>query len=149
MVGRYDGEYKDGVAPHAWTGSVAIMERYLTDGGRPVEYGQCWVYSGLVVTICRALGTIFFAIVIYLMYQRNSRRLLIDYGFQVFLVVLLPTMCQPMIRTGPSQWTNTSIVMATKYQMDRMKIVTIPAGTSMYGTMYGCNDLICLKVSQE
>lgn len=57
MVGRYDGEYKDGVAPHAWTGSVAIMERYLTDGGRPVEYGQCWVYSGLVVTICRALGT--------------------------------------------------------------------------------------------
>lgn len=56
MVGRYDGEYKDGVAPHAWTGSVAILERYLTDGGRPVEYGQCWVYSGLVVTICRALG---------------------------------------------------------------------------------------------
>lgn len=59
MVGRYDGEYKDGVAPHAWTGSVAIMERYLTDGGRPVEYGQCWVYSGLVVTICRALGKVF------------------------------------------------------------------------------------------
>ncbi|XP_045490799.1 hemocyte protein-glutamine gamma-glutamyltransferase-like [Colias croceus] len=56
MVGRYDGEYKDGVAPHAWTGSVAILERYLTDGGRPVEYGQCWVFSGLVVTICRALG---------------------------------------------------------------------------------------------
>ena len=60
MVGRYDGEYKDGVAPHAWTGSVAIMERYLTDGGRPVEYGQCWVYSGLVVSICRALGTDFY-----------------------------------------------------------------------------------------
>ncbi|XP_045458778.1 hemocyte protein-glutamine gamma-glutamyltransferase-like [Melitaea cinxia] len=56
MVGRYDGEYKDGVAPHAWTGSVAILERYLMDGGRPVEYGQCWVFSGLVVTICRALG---------------------------------------------------------------------------------------------
>ncbi|XP_022122190.2 hemocyte protein-glutamine gamma-glutamyltransferase-like [Pieris rapae] len=56
MVGRYDGEYKDGVAPHAWTGSVAILERFLTDGGRPVEYGQCWVFSGLVVTICRALG---------------------------------------------------------------------------------------------
>lgn len=56
MVGRYDGEYKDGVSPHAWTGSVAILERYLTDGGRPVEYGQCWVFSGLVVTICRALG---------------------------------------------------------------------------------------------
>ncbi|CAH2104455.1 unnamed protein product [Euphydryas editha] len=56
MVGRYDGEYKDGVAPHAWTGSVAILERYLMDGGRPVEYGQCWVFSGVVVTICRALG---------------------------------------------------------------------------------------------
>jgi hypothetical protein len=59
MVGRYDGEYKDGVAPHAWTGSVAILERYLTDGGRPVEYGQCWVFSGLVVTICRALGNLY------------------------------------------------------------------------------------------
>ncbi|XP_034826300.1 hemocyte protein-glutamine gamma-glutamyltransferase-like [Maniola hyperantus] len=56
MVGRYDGEYKDGVSPHSWTGSVAILERYLTNGGRPVEYGQCWVFSGLVVTICRALG---------------------------------------------------------------------------------------------
>lgn len=44
------------MAPHAWTGSVAILERYLTNGGRPVEYGQCWVFSGLVVTICRALG---------------------------------------------------------------------------------------------
>ncbi|OWR44549.1 putative transglutaminase [Danaus plexippus plexippus] len=56
IVGRYDGVYKDGVAPHAWTGSVAILERYLTSGGKSVEYGQCWVFSGLVVTICRALG---------------------------------------------------------------------------------------------
>lgn len=64
MVGRYDGEYKDGVTPHAWTGSVAILERYLMDGGRPVEYGQCWVFSGLVVTICRALGT--FSLYIFL-----------------------------------------------------------------------------------
>lgn len=56
MIGRWDNEYKEGVDPHAWTGSVAIMERYLSDGGRPVEYGQCWNFSGCVTTICRALG---------------------------------------------------------------------------------------------
>lgn len=50
MEGRWDGDYKDGIAPQAWTGSLPIMERYLSSGGVPVKYGQCWVFSALVVT---------------------------------------------------------------------------------------------------
>jgi len=39
-----------------WTGSVKILEEFLRSGGRTVKYGQCWVYSGLLTTVCRALG---------------------------------------------------------------------------------------------
>ena len=56
LVGRWDGEYSGGTEPFRWTGSVAILEQYMAAGGRPVRYGQCWVFAGLVTTICRALG---------------------------------------------------------------------------------------------
>ncbi|XP_046384638.1 hemocyte protein-glutamine gamma-glutamyltransferase-like [Ischnura elegans] len=56
LVGRWHGDYKDGHAPTAWTGSVAILEEYLRSGGQSVRYGQCWVFSALTVTLCRALG---------------------------------------------------------------------------------------------
>lgn len=50
IVGCWDGQFASGTAPHAWTGSVAIFEQYLKEGGRPVKYGQCWVFSAVVVT---------------------------------------------------------------------------------------------------
>ncbi|CAL4058650.1 unnamed protein product [Meganyctiphanes norvegica] len=55
VYGRWDGDYKDGKGPSHWTGSIAILEQYMTRG-RPVKYGQCWVFSGVVNTVCRALG---------------------------------------------------------------------------------------------
>ncbi|KAJ3662928.1 hypothetical protein Zmor_007242 [Zophobas morio] len=55
LVGRWDGQYEDGTAPSAWTGSVQILQEYL-DTQFSVSYGQCWVFSGVVSTICRALG---------------------------------------------------------------------------------------------
>ncbi|KAG5859131.1 hypothetical protein JTB14_005756 [Gonioctena quinquepunctata] len=55
LIGRWDGMYDDGTAPSAWTGSVPILQEYL-DTGSSVSYGQCWVFSGVVTTICRALG---------------------------------------------------------------------------------------------
>nr|CAH0113585.1 unnamed protein product [Daphnia galeata] len=55
LVGRWDGKYDDGTAPAAWTGSVKIIEDYLTTR-RPVKYGQCWVFAGVLTTVCRALG---------------------------------------------------------------------------------------------
>lgn len=56
MEGRWDGDYRDGTSPHAWTGSLQILEQYLSSGGIPVKYGQCWVFSACVTTVCRALG---------------------------------------------------------------------------------------------
>ncbi|XP_046746549.1 hemocyte protein-glutamine gamma-glutamyltransferase-like [Diprion similis] len=53
--GRWVNKYEDGVNPSAWTGSVPILERFLKTG-QPVRYGQCWVFSGVVTTVCRALG---------------------------------------------------------------------------------------------
>lgn len=50
------GDFTDGTSPFAWTGSVAILEKYLKNNGKSVKYGQCWVFSGAAVTICRALG---------------------------------------------------------------------------------------------
>nr|QVD39275.1 Hemocyte protein-glutamine gamma-glutamyltransferase [Schistocerca gregaria] len=55
LEGRWDGDYEDGTAPAAWTGSVPIMQQYL-DTGAEVKYGQCWVFAGVAATVCRALG---------------------------------------------------------------------------------------------
>lgn len=56
LVGRWDGEYGDGIAPFKWTGSARILEEYIKNGFRPIKYGQCWVFSAVTTTICRALG---------------------------------------------------------------------------------------------
>ena len=56
LVGRWDGKYEDGTEPFKWSGSIRILEEYMSAGGRPVRYGQCWVFAGLMTTVCRALG---------------------------------------------------------------------------------------------
>ncbi|CAL4096191.1 unnamed protein product [Meganyctiphanes norvegica] len=56
LEGNWSGEYSDGVAPFKWNSSVAIIEKYVKNGFQPVKYGQCWVFSAVTTTICRALG---------------------------------------------------------------------------------------------
>jgi len=56
MEPRYDDNYSGGNSPHLWTGSVQIIEEFLRLGASPVKYGQCWVMTGLMTTLCRALG---------------------------------------------------------------------------------------------
>eukprot|EP00918_Siedleckia_nematoides_P033728 GHVU01073272.1.p1 GENE.GHVU01073272.1~~GHVU01073272.1.p1 ORF type:complete len:769 (-),score=118.27 GHVU01073272.1:951-3257(-) len=55
LVGNWSGDYSGGTSPLAWSGSVAILEEYMRTK-EPVKYGQCWVFSAVVTTICRALG---------------------------------------------------------------------------------------------
>lgn len=49
LVGRWDGEYSEGTAPSAWTGSVPIIEQYFQTM-KSVKYGQCWVFAGVLST---------------------------------------------------------------------------------------------------
>ncbi|XP_052818913.1 hemocyte protein-glutamine gamma-glutamyltransferase-like [Mya arenaria] len=55
LTGNWSGDYTGGTSPLDWTGSVAIFEQYY-ETNAPVEYGQCWVFSGILTTACRALG---------------------------------------------------------------------------------------------
>jgi len=55
LEGRWNGDYRDGIAPLHWSGSVRILQLYW-QSKHPVKYGQCWVFSGVLVTVCRALG---------------------------------------------------------------------------------------------
>ncbi|XP_033726364.1 hemocyte protein-glutamine gamma-glutamyltransferase-like [Pecten maximus] len=55
LTGNWSGDYEGGTKPTAWTGSQAILEKYY-ETKSPVEFGQCWVFSGVLTTCCRALG---------------------------------------------------------------------------------------------
>jgi len=56
LEGRWTEKFpEDTVKPWSWTGSVKIIEQFMrTD--EPVQFGQCWVFSGLVTSLLRALG---------------------------------------------------------------------------------------------
>ena len=50
LEGKWASEYPKGsVKPWEWTGSVAIIEKFH-ETGKPVQYGQCWVFSGVFTT---------------------------------------------------------------------------------------------------
>ncbi|KAJ8303349.1 hypothetical protein KUTeg_019745 [Tegillarca granosa] len=55
LVGNWSNNYRGGTSPLKWKGSVAILEQFYTTK-QPVNFGQCWVFSGVVTTVCRALG---------------------------------------------------------------------------------------------
>ncbi|XP_041375251.1 protein-glutamine gamma-glutamyltransferase K-like [Gigantopelta aegis] len=56
LQGRWTDTYpKNCTVPWAWTGSVAILRQFVKSG-KPVKFGQCWVFSGLTTTILRSLG---------------------------------------------------------------------------------------------
>ncbi|KOB66015.1 Annulin [Operophtera brumata] len=48
-------DYDGGTHPLKWVGSLAILQKYY-EKKKPVKYAQCWVYAGVMTTICRALG---------------------------------------------------------------------------------------------
>ncbi|KAJ8303153.1 hypothetical protein KUTeg_019549, partial [Tegillarca granosa] len=55
LEGNWTSNYSGGTSPLHWGGSVAILEEYM-ETKKPVKYGQCFVFSGIVTTICRAIG---------------------------------------------------------------------------------------------
>ncbi|RWS00390.1 protein-glutamine gamma-glutamyltransferase K-like protein [Dinothrombium tinctorium] len=45
-------------AEHAlsWGGSAEILEKYHQYNGRKIGFAQCWVFTGVLITMLRALG---------------------------------------------------------------------------------------------
>ncbi|KAL4604837.1 protein-glutamine gamma-glutamyltransferase 2-like [Arapaima gigas] len=56
LVGRWDGNYADGVAPMFWNDSVEILRKWYRNNCRQVTYGQCWVFGAVLCTTLRCLG---------------------------------------------------------------------------------------------
>ncbi|KAK7124090.1 hypothetical protein R3I93_022257 [Phoxinus phoxinus] len=56
LVGNWSGDYTEGTAPTAWTGSPEILLKYAKEGGEPVCFAQCWVFAGVLNTLVRCLG---------------------------------------------------------------------------------------------
>ncbi|KAL4712854.1 hypothetical protein ACJJTC_011924 [Scirpophaga incertulas] len=48
-------DYSGGTHPIKWIGSLNILQKYF-EKKKPVKYAQCWVYAGVLTTVCRALG---------------------------------------------------------------------------------------------
>ncbi|XP_078689081.1 protein-glutamine gamma-glutamyltransferase K-like [Branchiostoma floridae x Branchiostoma belcheri] len=55
LMGNWSNDYSFGTPPTAWNGSVDILLQWGTER-RPVRYGQCWVFSGVLTTVLRCLG---------------------------------------------------------------------------------------------
>ncbi|NXX53169.1 TGM4 glutamyltransferase, partial [Scopus umbretta] len=55
LIGNWSGNYGNGTSPLDWIGSVAILQKYY-ETKKPVCYGQCWVFSGVLTTVMRCLG---------------------------------------------------------------------------------------------
>ncbi|XP_048402750.1 protein-glutamine gamma-glutamyltransferase 2 isoform X1 [Stegostoma tigrinum] len=56
LLGRWDGNYADGIAPTRWTGSLPILRLWSSSGAEKVRYGQCWVFAAVACTVLRCLG---------------------------------------------------------------------------------------------
>ncbi|KAM5245852.1 protein-glutamine gamma-glutamyltransferase 6 [Ctenodactylus gundi] len=56
VQGQWQGEYGRGTSPLHWRGSVAILQKWFKGKYKPVKYGQCWVFAGVMCTVLRCLG---------------------------------------------------------------------------------------------
>ncbi|KFZ57800.1 Protein-glutamine gamma-glutamyltransferase 6, partial [Antrostomus carolinensis] len=56
VEGKWNGKYCSGTNPLQWSGSVTILRKWYRGRYRPVRYGQCWVFAGVMCTVLRSLG---------------------------------------------------------------------------------------------
>lgn len=49
VEGNWSDKFDGGVSPTKWTGSLKILRKYYLSK-KPVKYGQCWVFSGVVTS---------------------------------------------------------------------------------------------------
>lgn len=49
VMGNWSNDHSGGTAPTKWLGSREILQQYYKKK-KPVKYGQCWVFSGVLTT---------------------------------------------------------------------------------------------------
>lgn len=50
VEGKWNGKYCSGTNPLHWSGSVTILRKWYRRRYKPVRYGQCWVFAGVMCT---------------------------------------------------------------------------------------------------
>lgn len=55
VMGNWSDDFSDGIAPTKWVGSTDILQKFYRKK-KPVKYGQCWIFAGVLTSICRAVG---------------------------------------------------------------------------------------------
>ncbi|KAL1124024.1 hypothetical protein AAG570_001794 [Ranatra chinensis] len=78
LLGNWTSEFEGGTPPSKWVGSMKIMQKFYKYK-KPVKYGQCWVFAGVVTTICRALGIPARTITTYSSAHDTHNSLTVDY----------------------------------------------------------------------
>lgn len=56
LLGNWSGPFTAANKPTRWTNSAEIFKAYNASGGLPVQYGQCWVFAGLLTSMSRCVG---------------------------------------------------------------------------------------------
>ncbi|KPP70871.1 hypothetical protein Z043_110259 [Scleropages formosus] len=78
LWGKWSGDYKDGISPMYWRGSVEILRNWDTSSCTPVRYGQCWVFAAVACSVSRALGIPCRVITNYLSAHDTNSNLVIE-----------------------------------------------------------------------
>ncbi|XP_024939545.1 annulin isoform X2 [Cephus cinctus] len=55
VMGNWSNDFGGGTPPTKWIGSQKILQQYYKNK-KPVKYGQCWIFSGVLTTVCRTIG---------------------------------------------------------------------------------------------
>ncbi|XP_054641852.1 protein-glutamine gamma-glutamyltransferase 5 isoform X2 [Dunckerocampus dactyliophorus] len=56
LTGNWSDSYAGGVSPSHWSGSHDILSQWMKNDCRPVKFGQCWVFAGVMCSVMRLLG---------------------------------------------------------------------------------------------
>jgi len=80
LVGNWSGDYSGGFSPSQWNSSASILQKYHQTN-KPVKYGQCWVFSGVLTTVTRCLGIPSRSITNFDSAHDTDGNLTIDYHF--------------------------------------------------------------------
>ncbi|GAB0089081.1 annulin [Sergentomyia squamirostris] len=55
VLGNWSEDFSGGTPPTKWVGSVEILQKFYQKK-KPVKFGQCWIFAGVLTSIARALG---------------------------------------------------------------------------------------------